>query len=296
MLISLVVPVLNAARGLEQTLRSIRAAGSESCEVIVQDGGSADGVEKVIARFDGLVTHFSSGPDEGQYDAIDQGFRKASGDVLGWINAGDIFLPGALVTVARIFSEHPEVSWLTGRACLADEGSLAIIPPFGVAVSNFEIRNGLCRPGAAGFLQQEGMFWSRGLWERSGGLNRDLKLAADFELWTRMADVAPLHRINVPLAAFSHHHDNRSLVLRDRYLGEVRGAVRALPSQKRWAGKMMQPFTLGLKALGRVPGLRLVLALLLRSLPGLRIEEFGWERAEAGELRLRKRVRTAWLG
>jgi hypothetical protein len=58
----------------------------------------------------------------------------------------------------------------------------------------------------------------------------------------------------------------------------------------------MQPFTLGLKALGRVPGLRLVLALLLRSLPGLRIEEFGWERAEAGELRLRKRVRTAWLG
>lgn len=294
--LSIVIPVLNAARGLEKTLRSIGPAGSVPCEVIVQDGGSTDEVASVVGAWGDRVSHFSSERDEGQYDAINRGFAKASGEVLSWINAGDVFLPGALETVARIFSGHPEVSWLTGRACLADAGAVAIIPAHGVGVSNFEIRHGLCRPGAAGFLQQEGMFWRRELWERSGGLNPGLKLAADFELWTRFAESAPLHRIDVPLAAFSLHQDNRSIVLRDRYLAEVGEVLGAFSPGKRRVQAMLRPLTLAMKAMGRIPGLRRVIAPMLRLCPALRVEEFGWVKGDEGGLRLRKRIRTAWLG
>lgn len=294
--LSIVIPVLNAARGLEKTLRSIGAAGSVPCEVIVQDGGSTDEVASVVGAWGDLVNQFTSERDEGQYDAINRGFAKASGEVFAWINAGDVFLPGALDTAIRIFSGHPEVSWLTGRACLADAGAVAIIPPYGVGVSDFEIRHGLCRPGAAGFLQQEGMFWRRELWERSGGLNSGLKLAADFDLWTRFAEWAPLHRVDVPLAAFSLHQDNRSIVLRDRYLTEVGEVVRGFAPGKRRVQAVMRPITLAMKAMGRIPGLRFVLSPMLRLCPALRIEEFGWVRCDAEGLRLRKRIRTAWLG
>lgn len=296
MRVSLVIPVKNAAPLLRRTLRSIVAAGGSRVGVIVRDAGGDENVGQVVAEFGELIESFVSRPDGGQYDAIQSGMAEASGDILAWINAGDVLLPGALDTVERIFSEHPEVSWLTGRACLADDGALAIIPPQGVLVSNGEIRIGLCRVGAAGFLQQEGMFWRRGLWEGCGGLNPDLSLAADFELWTRFAVHAPLHRVEVPLAAFSHHHDNRSIVQRDRYLAEVARVIEGFPPEIRKRHRLTRPFTLALKALGRVPGVRAILAPILRSFPGMRIHEFGWKRGDGGELILRQRVRTAWLG
>ncbi len=296
MRVSLVIPVKNAAPLLRRTLRSIAAAGGSDVGVFVRDGDSGDGVAAVVAEFGGLVSSFVSQADKGQYDAIRAGMKEADGEVTGWINAGDVLMPGALDTVERIFSEHPEVSWLTGRACLADEGAVAIIPTHRVLVSNAEIRLGLCRPGAAGFLQQEGMFWRRDLWERCGGLNAERSLAADFELWTRFAAQAPLHRIDVPLAAFSHHHDNRSIVQRERYLAEVAEVIAAFPAKTRGRSRMTRPFTLVMKALGRMPGLRVLLSMMLRPFPGLRVEEFGWGRDGSGGLILRKCVRTAWFG
>lgn len=294
--VSLVIPVKDAAPLLRTTLRSILAAGGYDVGVFVRDGGSRDDVASVVAEFGDLVTSFVSRPDKGQYDAIQSGMADADGEVLAWINAGDVLLPGTLDTVGRIFSENPGIDWLTGRACLADEGAVAVIPPHGVLVSDFEIRCGLCHPGAAGFLQQEGMFWRRGLWDRCGGLNPDLRLAADFELWTRFAEHAPLHRVDVPLAAFSHHRNNRSMVLRNEYLAEVRTVIAALPPSRRRAHRLMRPFTLALKALGRVPGLRWIPAMVFRAIPVLRIHEWGWERADGGGLTLVKRLRTAWLG
>lgn len=87
-----------------------------------------------------------------------------------------------------------------------------------VVVSDPEIRRGLCCGGATGFLQQEGMFWRRTLWERAGALDIGLRLAANYELRIRFARETDLVRLTIPLAALSYHETNRSIVERDAIL------------------------------------------------------------------------------
>lgn len=299
MLVSVVIPVLNAADALRATLQSIRAAGSSvNVEVLVQDGGSSDGIDSVVAEFPDLIAGFTSGKDGGQYGAINAGFERASGEVFTWINAGDIFFPGAFDKVVEIFEAHPDVFWLTGRQCVARVGNPLIFSPFDVMVSNEEIRSGLCGPAGTGFLQQEGMFWRRELWEDCGGLDTTMKLAADFDLWMRMAARAPLHRVSIVLAAFSYHRDNRSVLGASEYLREMEVAIerrwgrrRTLLNAARWVG-------LFLKGASRIPVVRALFAFPLWLIGYPRVETFDWRQKSGpcGSFELKRRRRVSWVG
>jgi glycosyltransferase involved in cell wall biosynthesis len=299
MLISVVIPVLNAGDALRATLQSIRAAAaSVDVEVLIQDGGSIDGIESVVAEFPDLVAGFSSGKDGGQYEAINAGFGRASGEVFSWLNAGDIFFPGAFDKVVEIFETHPDVVWLTGRQCIACGGNPLIFSPFDVMVSNKEIRYGLCSPAGTGFLQQEGMFWRRALWEDCGGLDTSLKLAADFDLWMRMAARAPLHRVSIVLAAFSYHGDNRSVLGASEYLQEMgvvmeRGGIRRRTSVL--AARCMGLF---LKGASRIPVVRMLIAIPLWLIGFPRVETFDWRQksGSCGSFELKRRRRISWVG
>ena len=157
------------------------------------------------------------------------GFRKATGEVLAWINGDDLYYPWTTSCVGKLFTQFPEVQWITGLASFIDgeghctgSGGLASHP-------KRYIQNGWFNESGFGYLQQESMFWRRSLYEKVGGLNLRYDQAADFDLWVRMAQHAELVAVNMPLAAFRRRGTNRSITGRELYLRDVDDSTKNLP-------------------------------------------------------------------
>jgi glycosyltransferase involved in cell wall biosynthesis len=207
---------------IEQTMQSIFTQDYPNLEYIVVDGGSTDGTMAIINKYRSRISLIISEPDSGMYDAITKGIRSSTGEILGWLNADDVYFPWTLSTVAKAFSENNEIKWIRGIPAFLDEsGDLNnIYNNISAAPKNF-IKNGWFREGIFGFLQQESIFWKRSLWEMSNGLNLNYTLAADFELWTRFAEYAELVSVGLPLAAFRKRKQSKSVLHKQKYIEEV---------------------------------------------------------------------------
>jgi len=199
--ISLVIPSYNYARYLEACLDSILSQNYPNLELIIMDGGSTDGSAGIIRRHEKHLAYWQSQPDAGQYSAIEEGFRRSTGEIMAWLNADDMFHPGAFSTVSGIFCEQPSVEWLMGRPNSFDEEGKQ------KHVLTFLPMNSRAKYLAdQDLIQQEGIFWRRGLWERSGAyIEKSLLLAADLELWARFFRSAELHAVNTLIAGFRDH-------------------------------------------------------------------------------------------
>jgi len=204
---SIITPNFNGARFLEPCLASVarqRSAGL-TVEHIVVDGGSTDGSAGILARQAGGIRLIRE-RDRGPADAINKGFALASGDILAWLNADDVYAPAALARVAAVFSAHPEAAFCFGGCRIVDE-------------QGREIRKGITRFKQAFFpissrftlqtinyISQPSLFFRRRAWEQAGGLRLDLRAAWDYafilQLWrTGRGIVVP----GGPLADFRWH-------------------------------------------------------------------------------------------
>lgn len=201
--ISVVTACFNQVRYIEHTIRSIVEQRYPNLQYIIVDGGSTDGTIDVINRYRNDIAVFISEPDDGQYHAIQKGLDLANGEVLSWLNADDMYMPWTFSVVDTVFTEFPEVDWITGRPAYLDlAGQCTGVSEISSAYPRKWIAKGWYRPDLAAYLQQENMFWRRSVMQSAGGLDLSLDYAADFELWTRFAQRSELTPINVPLAAF----------------------------------------------------------------------------------------------
>lgn len=107
--ISLVTCSFQQGKYLEQTLRSVLDQGYPGLEYIVIDGGSTDRSIDIIREYEPALSYWVSEPDRGQTDALVKGFRRATGEILGWLCSDDLLLPGALHAVGEFFARHPDV-------------------------------------------------------------------------------------------------------------------------------------------------------------------------------------------
>ncbi len=225
--ISVVTPSLDQARWLEQALVSVQQQPGVAIEHIVIDGGSRDGSLAIIERHRARLAHAVSEPDAGQFDAVNKGFARATGEIMGWLNADDVYLPGALTTVAEIFAAFPQIDWLTTRCPIGMTEQGALIPGYRVrGYDGAGFYRGDFLPGAGwpaiGCIQQESTFWRRRLWERAGGgLDASLRNAGDFELWARFFAHAPLCSVAVPIACFRNNPNQKTVTIAGNYVREA---------------------------------------------------------------------------
>lgn len=236
--ISVVTVCYNAAEFIEATLRSVLNQGYDDLEYIVIDGGSTDGTLEIIERYHDQLAYFVSEPDDGQYQAIQKGLSRATGEVMCWLNADDIMMPWALSVVGEVFASQADVYWITGQpAFLNRRGQATAVYGAVAAYPRKFIANGWYNRNLGGFLQQESMFWRRSLWEKSGGFDLSLRYAADYGLWTSFAQHTPLVPVSVPLAAFRKlPGEQRSSTGAEQYDSEVEQVMSALrPPPALWA-------------------------------------------------------------
>jgi glycosyltransferase involved in cell wall biosynthesis len=229
MRISIVTTTLNALPYIADTTRSVLQSSYSDLEYLIIDGGSSDGTIDFLMQLRDPRVRVEIRSGARQYEALDWGLRQSTGQILAWINGDDFYFPWTISCVARLFTEFPEVEWVTGLPVFANEEGLCTVVSSPSSYPRRYIRNGWFSDFAYGNLVQESMFWRRDLYLRSGGLNLKYDLAADFELWTRFARFAPLEQAAVPLAAWRKHRNNRSAVSAGAYLGDVAEICLLLP-------------------------------------------------------------------
>lgn len=277
--ISVVVVNYNLGAYLGDALRSVVEQDYPNLELIVIDGGSTDGSVEVIGRYAQHIHSWVSEPDNGQYDAVQKGFARSTGEIMYWINSDDMLQRRALHVVAEVFERFPDVRWLTG---LASE-----YHPDGQGVQRITLP--WCRWSRLRyltydfqFIQQESTFWRRSLWEEAGGsMTQELKLAGDMELWARFFRHAELHTVQSVLGGFRYRREGqRSKDQRDRYLAECVSVVERERGRMGWGGRMalrvLRPILLflGICFFYNIPIVR-YLYIWTAGLPGVISYDFG---------------------
>ena len=198
--ITIVTPNRNGSAFLEQTILSVTGQGYPNLEYILIDGDSSDNSRKINKKHSPGITFWESSSDNGLYHALQKGFDRSTGEIMGWINSDDLLLPGSLFSVAEIFSLSGEIEWVQGHPVVVDEAGRYVYqrPPV------YEPEHFLSKKYHDGrFIQQESTFWRRSLWEKAGSfISQEYAYAGDFELWMRFFGHAQMHLVPAMLGAF----------------------------------------------------------------------------------------------
>ncbi|MCI0645220.1 MAG: glycosyltransferase [Chloroflexi bacterium] len=182
-LVSVITPSYNQAVFLEDTILSVLNQEYPHIEYIIIDGGSADNSTDIIRRYEERVAFWVSEPDRGQSHAINKGLRRATGDILTWLNSDDTFLRDTVRRAVDYLMVAPEVDVVYGRLNWIDsQGNLIASPSRFSKLPEFSLKTMI-----AGGIPQAGTFWRRPIMEKVGWLNETLNYIMDYDYWVRMA-------------------------------------------------------------------------------------------------------------
>jgi glycosyltransferase involved in cell wall biosynthesis len=220
--ISIVTPSFNDAPFLQTAIESILDQNYPNLEYIIVDGGSTDGSVDIIKKYEKGLAYWVSEKDNGMYDAIQKGFEKTTGEIMGWINSDDMHHPGSLDMMAQIFSDCQDVNWIQGTPNIIDEKNriVYVSPTHEVDRFHFYERRHV---RSHHYIQQESTFWRRSLWVNAGGhISQQYKYAGDFDLWIRFFQQDKLFNVNALLGAFRlAGNEQASVAHYDEYVGET---------------------------------------------------------------------------
>lgn len=226
---SIVVPSYNQGRYIEETILSVLEQDYPEKELIVIDGGSTDGTAEVIRRYEDRIAYWVSEKDRGQAHAVNKGFAAATGDVFGWQNSDDVYLPGAFGKVASEIADRPEAGVYYGHIRFLDGDGVAVDENRAVPVRMFN----LLYDGS--LVRNQAAFFRRSVWETVGGLDEDFRFCMDRDFFLRAAHLGMGFRvIREFLGAFRIHGESKTSTLQEarrredeqlleRYLGRPGG-------------------------------------------------------------------------
>jgi glycosyltransferase involved in cell wall biosynthesis len=224
--ISIVTACFNSIDYIEETIKSILNQNYPNLEYIIIDGGSTDGTIEVIEKYKSQIKYFISEKDLGHANALNKGFKISTGEIMGFLNADDIYMPWTFRTISEIFLNLKDVNWITGiQSFINDKGE-----NIGVGVVLKNIQDFLNNNHQ--WIQQESTFWKRSLWDKSGGyINEEYKFSIDTELWSRFFLNERLYHLNSVIGSFRYHSKCRSLLNLDAITKECNLIIQKLKNK-----------------------------------------------------------------
>lgn len=211
--ISVIVPSFNQGQFIEETLLSVIEQGYPNLELIVVDGGSTDQTVEVIRRYEKHISYWVSEKDNGQSDAINKGFQRATGDIITWLCSDDLFTPGTLLKVDQHFSGFPEeVGLIHGGVVVFQQGK-DLHTDFGYANPSVErYISGMA------FSQPAAFFRKKYLDQVNGRVSETLHYGMDYDLFARLACVCRFQAVPEIFARYRMHEESKSVSQQDKFI------------------------------------------------------------------------------
>lgn len=202
--ITVVTPSFNQGAFIEETILSVIGQGYPNLEYIVMDGGSTDDTVEIIKKYEAHIAYWQSQPDGGQAAAINSGFRRATGDILAWINSDDFYFPGTLIYAAQQININASELLLGNcfhfnQDTSGAEGSDIVTHH---AQSNLKLWDYIIQPSS---------FWTKQTWERVGELNENLNFAFDWDWFIRAQQTSAQFKTSPRyLSAYRFHEAHKT--------------------------------------------------------------------------------------
>lgn len=178
--LTIVTPSYNQAQYLERTILSVLNQQYPNLEYFIMDGGSTDGSLDIIKKYEPYLAGWVSEKDKGQTDAINKGFRRATGDFVAFQNSDDVFAPNALVCVADAWHKAPDTDVFFGDMYITDEDDVILeemrAPDFSVECHIYE---GMQVFNQSLFIRRERLI-------QYGMLDESLRFVIDYEIVARL--------------------------------------------------------------------------------------------------------------
>jgi glycosyltransferase involved in cell wall biosynthesis len=203
-LVTIIVPSYNQGQYIRETIDSILTQDYRPLEVLVIDGASKDETVEVLKSYGARPElQWWSEPDRGVVDAVNKGFARARGAVIGIQSSDDLYLPGAISAAMEAFERDPRLALVYGDAEYIDAGGAVIgrteLPPFDLAAY----------VGKLTYVPQASAFFTKDVADRVGPWRADVSYAADAEFFLRIVAKAPVLKIDRLLSRYRHHEEQR---------------------------------------------------------------------------------------
>jgi len=199
---------------LAETIESVLANLRPGDEYFIIDGGSTDSSLKVIRKYESRITGWVSEPDKGYADAIAKGFNKGTAPLQCWINSGDLLLEGALDKADEYFTLS-NADLLFGDDFYIDGVGKIISYSSGYVRS---LKNVMLYGGWTPL--QDACFWRKELYERVGGIDTELRYAADYGLFLQFSLMGDCRYVPCAFSAFRKHNEQKSISGTNHYKAE----------------------------------------------------------------------------
>jgi len=210
MKISIITPSFNQAEFIEETIISVVNQSSDGfiVEHIVVDGASTDSTYSIIKKYSSIKV--ISEKDNGQSDALNKGFKIATGEIIGWLNSDDFYTDGTLKKIHQIFAENPSAQWVVGFCKIVDKNSQEIKSIL-TTYKNFMLKHYSFKTLLfEDYISQPAVFYRKSFLGSCGLIDETLHYAMDYDLWLRFAQKSKPYIVKDYLACFRRHGECKS--------------------------------------------------------------------------------------
>ena len=204
--ISIITPSFNQGKYIEETIQSIINQNYPNLEYIIIDGGSKDSTVEIIRKYEEKIDYWISEPDNGQSHAINKGFKKATGEIINWINSDDLLASDALFKIADAFIKNPDAQFIYGQNVHIKNNKNC--PLVKNPKSNLPAHYFYGFPYA-----QQACFYKYSLLVKYGYIDENYSFTMDYDLFVRFAAHIKFHQIDNLISYFRWHDESKTLTI-----------------------------------------------------------------------------------